>query len=114
MIQGIDEQLAESECQIDLEENYVEGTARPTNTSFILEEGDQSDSPPQDNLIQAQQETSENKEPQKTIPESQKQDTSEALQGQPKEEEEFIGNQDQRDLQDGDSTHGKDMMPYQD
>ena len=57
VIKDIDKQLAESEFQINSEENYVEGMVRSTNTSPILEEGNQLDSPPENILMQTQQET---------------------------------------------------------
>ena len=118
MIKDIDRQLAESECQIDSEENYVEGTIRSTNTSPILEEGDQVDSPPEDNLMQAQQENSVSEEQQEILPESLKQDTGNLQpeqsdgEGQILEEGEPNENQDQKESQDEETKQDKDTRSY--
>ena len=118
VIKDIDKQLAESEFQINSEENYVEGMVRSTNTSPILEEGNQLDCPPEDTMMQTQPETSESEEPQETTLESPKQDTSNLQpeksdeKGQILEEGELKENQDQRESQDGEATQDEDTMSY--
>ena len=76
---GLDQYLQDAEELHDLEVNYFDDTARPTNTSPMSEMAEQVNKTSQNNLPTAKQESIEEVESAINIPESLKTDTSHTL-----------------------------------